>query len=168
MQPRAVEAEPLTAPADDLDTDARTRPRVQVVSLCLCAGATGAVVAAVRLPWFGSPADLAAPEKSADSGDLWRTGLVPGAQSWGYLLIAWSGLLAVTALFAALACVLFPPGPRRQLNRLLLGLGVASSILIALVVAELTTSAQYDLVSYAHSDWGAWAGLGLAVASSVG
>jgi hypothetical protein len=166
MQPSAAEAGPLTARVDELDTS-RTRPRVQVVPLCLCAGAAGAIVAAAHLPWFGSLADPSVPEKSAVSGDLWSTGLVPGAQSWGYLLVAWSGLLAVVALFAALACALVRPRRRRPLNRLLLGLGVASLVLVALVVAELTTSAQFDLVSYAHSDWGAWTGLGLAVVSSV-
>jgi hypothetical protein len=167
MRPRTIEAEPPTAPADDLDTSA-THPRVQVGSLCLCAGAAGAIVAAAHLPWFGSIADPSVPEKSAVSGELWGTGLVPGAQSWGYLLVAWSGLLAVMALLAALACALGRSRRRWPLSRVLLGLGVASLVLVALVMAELTTSAQFDLVSYAHADWGAWIGLGLAVVSSVG
>ena len=117
---------------------------------------------------FGSLSDPAVPEKSAVSGELWRTGLVPGAQSWGYLLVAWSAMLALFALLGALACRF--PRPRRQwpMSRLLLCLGVASLILVALVLAELTRSAQFDLVSYAHSDWGAWIGLSLAVVSSVG
>jgi hypothetical protein len=32
-------------------------------------------MAAAHLPWFGSIADPTVPEKSAVSGDLWRTGL---------------------------------------------------------------------------------------------
>ena len=72
------------------------------------------------------------------------------------------------ALFAALACALVRHSRRRPLNRLLLGLGVASLVLVALVMAELTTRAQFDLVAYADADWGAWAGLSLAVVSSVG
>lgn len=108
------------------------------------------------------------PEKSAVSGELWRTGLVPGAQSWGYLLISCSALLAVWALFGALACA--RPHPRRYwpMNDLLLSVGVGSMILLALVLAELTASAQFDMASYAHSDWGAWLGVSLAVVCTSG
>jgi hypothetical protein len=163
-----TEAGSPTISAKGSDLSERTHPRVQVVFLCVCAAASGAMVAAAHLPWFGSLSDSSVPEKSAVSGELWRTGLVPGAQTWGYLLIAWSALLAAVALIAALACALLRPRNQRPLRRLLMYVGVASLVLVALVLPELTTSAQFDLVSYAHPDWGAWIGLGLAVVSSVG
>jgi len=146
----------------------RTHPRVQVILLCICTASSGAMVVATHLPWFGSLSDNSVPERSAVSGELWRTGLVPGTQSWGYLLVAWSALLGVLALFAALACALDSPRRHWPLSRILLCPGVAALVLVALVLAELNTSAQFDLVSYAHPDWGAWIGLGLAVVSSVG
>jgi hypothetical protein len=154
------------------DTDGaanrHTHPRVQVLSLCVCAAGAGAIVADTHLPWWGSLTDPTVPEKSAVSGELWRTGLVPGAQSWGYLLVAWSALLAVLALLGALACARSHSRRHWPMSGLLLCLGVGCLILVALVVAELTASAQFDLVSYAHADWGGWLGISLAVVSSAG
>jgi hypothetical protein len=164
----AVEVGSPTTSVKVSDLSVRTRPSVQVLSLLVCAAASGTTVAAAHLPWFGSPSDGSVPEYSAVSGQLWRTGLAPGAQSWGYLLVSWSALLAVSALLAALACVLLRLRSQRRVGRLLMCIGVASLLLVALVLAELTTSAQFDLDSYAHLDWGAWTGLSLTVVSSVG
>jgi hypothetical protein len=125
-------------------------------------------VAATHLPWFGSLSDASVPEFNAVSGALWRTGLVPASQNWGYLLISWSLLVAFLALLSALACALVRLRCSGFVDRLLSVLGVASLILVALVVAEVTTSAQFDMASYAHPDWGAWIGLALAVVSSLG
>jgi hypothetical protein len=105
---------------------------------------------------------------SGVSGDLWRTGLVPASQSWGYLIAAWSVLLVVLALLGAIACALPRPRNRWPMGGFLLCIAVASVVLIALVVAELTSHAQFDLVSYADADWGAWFGLGLVLVSSAG
>lgn len=153
---------------NDPASRARTHPRVQVLSLCVCAAGAAATAAAAHLPWFGSLADASVPEFSAVSGLLWRTGLVPGSQSWGYLVVAWSALLTTLALLGMLACTLRRSRQTWPMNGLLLCLGAASLVLVALVSAELTTSAQFDLVSYAPPDWGAWLGLGLAVVSSLG
>jgi uncharacterized membrane protein YhaH (DUF805 family) len=168
MHSRLAEAEPQTASSDDLDANGRTRPRVQVLSLCVCAAAAGAIVATLHLPWFGSPGDPSVQQFSAVSPELWRTGLVPAAQSWGYLITAWSILLVVLALVDAIVCALRRPHDRRRMSGFLLCLAIASVLLMALVLAELTSRAQFDLVSYAPSDWGAWIGLGLAVVSSAG
>ena len=81
-------------------------------------------MATVHLPWFGSLGNQAVPEFSAVSGDLWRTGLVPGAQSWGYLIIGWSILLVVLALVAAIACVLRRPHGRWPMSGFLLVSGI--------------------------------------------
>jgi hypothetical protein len=162
-----AEAEPQTTSSDSW-THSRTRPGVQVLSLCLCAAAAGAIVPALHLPWFGSLGDPSVPQFSAVSGELWRTGLVPSAQSWGYLITAWSILLVVLALVAAVTCGLRRPFTGWPTSGWLLCLAVASGVQMALVLAELTSRAQFDLVSYAHSDWGAWIGLGLAVVSSAG
>jgi hypothetical protein len=168
MHSRLSQLEPQARSSDVLGADGRTRPRVQVVSLSVCAGAAGAVLASLHLPWFGSLGDPTVVQFSAVSGDLWRTGLVPASQSWGYLIAAWSALLVVLALLAAIACAL--PRPRNQwpMSGVLLCIAVASVMLIALVLAEVTSHAQFDLVSSAPADWGAWLSLGLAVVSSAG
>jgi hypothetical protein len=144
-----------------------------VVSLGICAAASGAIVAAAHLPWFGDLAgDPTVPQFSALSGELVPprspSGLVPGTQSWGYLLVSWSALLTVAAVSAAFACGVLGSRQPRRVKRLLTVVGVASLILVALVVPELLTTVRFDLVSYAHSDWGALVGLGLAVMSSLG
>jgi uncharacterized BrkB/YihY/UPF0761 family membrane protein len=164
---RVAESEWRTE-SPELDAEGHTRPRVQVLSLCVCAVAAGAIVAAVHLPWFGSVGNDSVPKFSAISGALWRTGLVPGSQDWGYLVVAWSALLVVGALVAAFACAFRRSHSRPPLSGLLLCLALASVVLVAIVLAELSASAQFDLVSYAPSDWGAWIGLGLAVVSSFG
>jgi hypothetical protein len=138
------------------------------MSLSVCAAAAGAIVATLHLPWFGSLGDPTVQQFSAVSGDLWRTGLVPASQSWGYLIAAWSLLLVVLALLGAIACALPRPRNRWPVSGFLLCIAVASVVLIALVLAELTSHAQFDLVSYADADWGAWFSLGLAVVSSAG
>jgi formate hydrogenlyase subunit 4 len=125
-------------------------------------------VATLHLPWFGSPGDPTVQQFSAVSGELWRTGIVPASQGWGYLIAAWSVLLVVLALLAAIVCVLRSPRNRSPMGGLLLCIAVASVLLVALVLAELTSRAQFDLVSYAHADWGAWISLGLALVSSAG
>lgn len=62
-----------------------------------------AFVAATNLPWFGAfISDNPEPHHSAVSvtplpPDA-HTGSVPGTQSWGHLLVAWSALLGVLAL----------------------------------------------------------------------
>ncbi len=125
-------------------------------------------MAAVHLPWFGSLGDESVPQFTAVSETLWRHGPVPGAQDWGYLIAAWSVLIVVWALGAAFACAFGGARNRVPIGPLLLGLAIASVVAIVMVVAEMTASAQFDLVSYAHTDWGAWIGLSLAVMSSLG
>jgi len=46
--------------------------------------------------------------------------------------------------------------------------GVASLVLVALIVPELAASKRFDEVVSVGADWGAFAGLGLAVLSSFG
>jgi hypothetical protein len=150
-----------------VEPNRRTHPSVQVLLLCLCGAAAGGIVPTLRLPWFGTPTDSTVRTFSAVSEELWRSGLVPAAQSWGYLIAAWSLLLVVLALVGASTRALFRSHDRWPMSGFLACLGVVSVVLIALVLAEVTTRAQFDLVSSANSDWGAWTGLGLAVTSSV-
>ena len=68
-----------------------------------------AVTAAAHLPWFGPFAnDGPEPQYSAVSAYLVPpgspAGMVPGTQSWGYLIVALSILLAVAAAALALVC----------------------------------------------------------------
>jgi hypothetical protein len=171
MGARATEAEAPSAAARIARDPDRTHPRVQVVPLCLCAAASAGVAAATRLPWFGSiSGDPTAPEYSAVSPVLRSpnvpAGLLPGTQGWGWLLVAWSALLAVTAVVAAVACAARGARHARGVRRLLLGVGVGSLVLVALVASELTGRVQFDLVSFVGFDWGELVGLGLALASS--
>ncbi len=92
----------------------------------------------------------------------------PGTQSWGYLLVAWSALLTVLAVTAIAACVLSRHRRRGSLNVLLLSVGTASLVLIALIVPEFTARVQTDLVSFVGFSWGAMVGLGLAVVAASG
>ena len=148
-----------------------THVSVQIVPLCICALASSAFVAATHLPWFGSFGDQSTTPFSAISEDLVPpgspAGLVPGTQSWGYLLAAWSTLCAVMAVVAACACVVNrhrnPPAVRRTL----VGVGLATLVLIALCIPELLVRVPFDEVTLG-SDWGAAVGLGLALLSSFG
>lgn len=112
------------------------------------------------------------PQYSAVSGLLGPPNsparLVPGTQSWGYLLVSWSALLAISAMVVALACGASRGQGSRLLGRFLVGLGVASLILVALVVSDLVTSVPFDMASHANSDWGALVGLVLAALASTG
>jgi hypothetical protein len=153
-----------------------THVRVQVVPLCICVVASIAfVAAATNLPWFGdSTTNPAAPQYSAVSASgLYvppgsSAGLSPGTQSWGYLMVACSVLLTVLALIAVAACAISRHGHRQGLHGLLLWVGVASLVLIALVVPEFTARVQTDLASFVSFSWGAIVGLLLAVlAASV-
>jgi hypothetical protein len=160
-------AAPIAPTPDARDLD-RTHPRVQVVPLFLCAVASAAVAAAAHLPWFGSIAgDPTAPEYAAVSPIL-PAGLLPGTQGWGFLLVAWSALLAVLAVVAAVVCAARGARHPRGVRRLLTGVGVGSLVLVALVAAELSGRVRFDLVSFVGFDWGALAGLGLALLSSFG
>jgi hypothetical protein len=174
MSSWASGADDLIAPAHASPRSGRTHTRVQVIPLCICAGATSAFVVATNLPWFGSISNNnPEPQYSAVSETLVRSdspaGLVPGNQSWGYLLAAWSALLAVLAVAAVVACVLSRHRNARGLSRLLVCVGVASLVLVALVVPELTARVPFDGPSNTVGfDWGAVVGLGLAVLASVG
>lgn len=172
MSSRATEADGLIAPARDSGQSGRTHARVQVIPLCLCAVASSAFVAATNLPWFGSlSSGNPEPEYSAVSRVLVPpgspAGLVPGTQSWGYLLAAWSAVPAFLAVVAVLACVVGRHRDGRDLSRLLFCVGIASLVLVALVVPELMATVPYD-ESSVGSDWGAIVGLGLAVLSTTG
>jgi len=163
----------LTTSTQDADVRARTHPRVQVISLCICAGAALAFVAATNLPWFGAfVSDNPEPQYSALSVSSVlpsaQAGLVPGTQSWGYLLVAWSALLAALAVASTVACVLGRHRKARGLSRLLLCVGGASLVLVALVLPELRAKVLYDEASTIGVDWGAVVGLALAVIASIG
>lgn len=172
MSAQATEVAAPTAVTRTSEQGARTHKSVQVLPLCLCALSSVAVAAATHLPWFGSiPGDPTVPEYSAVSPLLVPpdapAGLVPGTQSWGYLVVAWSVLLGVTAVVAVVACVVCARRPR-AVGRMLVAVGVGSLVLVGLVAAELFASVRFDLDSFAHSDWGALVGLGLAVLASGG
>jgi hypothetical protein len=152
----------------------RTHVRVQIIPLIVCALASSAFVAAANLPWFGFvgtgiPSDhysALAPELAPPRSGL--TGLIPGSQSWGFLLVAWSVLVAGLALGAVIACARNPLSQVRRLNRLLLSVALASLVLISLVVLELTAKVHFGDGPIIGYDWGAIVGLGLAVVSSIG
>jgi hypothetical protein len=164
----------LTTPGHGTDVGGATHARVQVISLSLCAGAALAFIAATNLAWFGAlGSDNPEPQYSALSVRSLapgpQAGLVPGTQSWGYLLVAWSALLAALAVVAAAVICLRDRRQRgRRLNRLLLCVGCASLVLVAMVIPELRVNVYYDWVSSVGFDWGALVGLGLAVLGSIG
>jgi hypothetical protein len=163
----------LFAPAQGSVDKRRTHARVQVIPLFICAAASSAFIPATNLPWFGAfSSDNPAPQYSAVSGLLVPPGspaaLVPGTQSWGYLLVAWSALLAALAVVAAVACVLSRNRIARGLSGLLICVGIASLVLVALVVPELIARVPFDQELFLGFDWGAIVGLGLAVLSSFG
>jgi len=171
--PWASGVKDLTTSMQRADVRGRTHGRVQVISLCLCAAAALSLIAATNLPWFGAfVSDGPEPQYSALSvislppGP--EAGLVPGTQSWGYLLVAWSALLGALAVAAILVRALRRNREGRGLSRLLLCVGGASLVLVALVIPELGVKVFYDEVSTVGSDWGAVVGLGLAVFASIG
>lgn len=150
-----------------------TRVRVQIVPICICVVASVAfVLSASNLPWFGG-SDPSIPRFSAISASgLYvspgsSAGLAPGTQSWGYLMVAWSLLLVVLALIAAVACAVRRRSHRRGPHGLLLCVGVVSLVLIALVIPESMAHVQTDLVSFASFSWGTILGLGLALLAAV-
>ena len=173
MASRASGVKGPPASAEGADVGGRTHARVQVISLCLCAGGAVAFLAATNLPWFGAFAsENPVPQYSALSVTSvlpnGQAGLVPGTQSWGYLLVAWSALLAALAVAATVVCALGRRRSARDLSRLLLCVGGASLVLIALVVPELGAKVLFDEASSVGADWGAAVGLGLAVLASIG
>jgi hypothetical protein len=174
VNPQAAERAIRIDPAVETDRNTQTHARVQLIPLAVCAMASAAMVPATHLAWFGSlNGDLTVPRYGAISGMLVPpsspAGLVPGTQSWGYLLIFWSAVVAVLAVVAAFSRVLLRARRSRGVSGLLATVGVASLILMALVVAELMTSVPFDLAqSHASADWGAIVGLGLALVSSIG
>lgn len=172
MSARATDAAAPIASRRVARGSGRTHPSVQVVPLCLCAAASAAVIAATHLPWFGSIAqDPSVPEYTAVSSMLTppssAAGLVPGTQDWGSLLVAWSALLAVTAVVAAVAGAALGVRHARGVGRLLMSVGVGSLVLVALLVPELFVRVRFDLDSFVGFDWGALVGLVLAVVSSL-
>jgi hypothetical protein len=82
-------------------------------------------------------------------------------------LVAWSALLTVLAVIAVAACVLSRHRRRGGVN-VLLSVGIASLVLIALIIPEFTARVQFDLVSFVGFSWGAMVGLGLAVVAASG
>lgn len=165
-----TEADGVVAAERDRGSCSRTRVRVQVIPLCICALASSGFVAATNLPWFG---DLSStnptPEFSAVSrGEFPSEGFGPGTPDWGHLLVAWSTLVTILAVVAITACAMGHGRYRRELDRLLLWVGIASLALIALVVPEFTARVPFDMASFVGFSWGAIVGLGLAVVSSVG
>jgi peptidoglycan/LPS O-acetylase OafA/YrhL len=151
-----------------------THPRVPVVWLCVTVLAAFAVVPTTHLPWFGPFSnDGVLPQFNAVSGYLVPpgspAGLVPGTQSWGYLIEAWSLLLAGLATSAAVACAVSRRRRRhRHLRGLLLAVGVASLILVALVTAEFVPHVPFDGPATLGFSWGTLIGLALALASAIG
>jgi hypothetical protein len=175
MSSRAPQAECLIAPPKGSSENGHTRVRVQVIPLCICAVASSAFVAATNLPWFGDlSSGNGSPQYSAVSASGLYTppgsqaALGPGTQGWGYLLVAWSALLTVLAVTAIAACVVSRHRRRGSLNVMLLSVGTASLVLIALIVPEFTARVQTDLVSFVGFSWGAMVGLGLAVVAASG
>lgn len=140
----------------------------------MAAVASSALVAATHLPWFGPFSnDGVDPQYSAISGVLVSpgspAGLVPGTQHWGYLMVAWSVLLAGLAVVAAVSCA----ASRRfrcvrGLSHVLLSVAIVSLILIALVVLEFVPRVPFDGPDTQGFSWGTIVGLGLAVLSSIG
>jgi hypothetical protein len=171
----APQAEPLSALPKVSGQNGRTRVRVQVVPLCICVVASMAFVASTNLPWFGDLSnDNPTTQFSALSASGLYTppgspaGLGPGTRNWGHLLVAWSVLLTGLAVIAVAACVLSRHRRRGGLNGLLLSVGIASLVLIALVIPEFTGRVQFDMASFVGFSWGAVVGLGLAVIAAVG
>lgn len=134
-----------------------------VISLCICATASGA-------SWLSHVCLGSEPSQETrwslttvqSLENLYPSsppaGLVPARK------VSLGLLVAIPLGFGgdgALACP-------RALSRLLLGLGVASPILVALVVPESITRVPFDEASYAEIDWGPIADLGSAVLSSIG
>lgn len=175
MSSGAPQAVRLITPPQGSSENGHTRVRVQVIPLCICAVASSAFVAATNLPWFG---DLSSGNGSPQYSAVSASGLYappgsqadfgPGTQGWGYLLMAWSALLTVLAVTAIAACVVSRHRRRGGLNVLLLSVGIASLVLIALTVPEFTAKVQTDLVSFVGFSWGAIVGLGLAVVAASG
>jgi hypothetical protein len=175
MSSWAPQAERLIATPKGSSENGHTRVRVQVVPLCICAVASSAFVSATNLPWFGdlSSGNGSLQYSAVSASGLYappgsQTALRPGTQSWGYLLVAWSALLTVLAVTAIAACVVSRHRRRAGLNVLLLSVGIASVVLIALIVPEFTARVQTDLVSFVGFSWGAMVGLGLAVVAASG
>jgi hypothetical protein len=164
--------EDLVAPAERWDDASRTRPRVQVVWLSVCALSSLALAAATHLPWFGSPANEVEPEYSAVSGFLVPpgspAGVIPGTQNWGYLIVAASILLAASAAVAAIVCAFSGRiRHRRGLSHALAAVGTLSLLLVLVVALEFTPRVPFDGPATLGFDWGTILGLGLAVLSSV-
>jgi hypothetical protein len=160
--------------ASHWDEEPRTHPRVQVISLFVCALASFTLVPVTHVPWFGPFSNTAVePQYSAVSGVLVPpgspAGMVPGTQSWGYLLIAWSALLAGLAVAALCICT-FSRRFRyvRGASHLLVAVGIAALILVALVVAEFVPRVPFDGPDTLGFSWGAILGLVLAVVSAIG
>ena len=175
MSSWAPQAERWVARPKRSGENGRTRVRVQVIPLCICGVASSAFVAATNLPWFGdlSSGDPSPQFSAVSASGIYAppgspAGLGPGTQTWGYLLVAWSVLLTVLAVIAVAACVLSRHRHRAGPNGFLLGVGIASLVLIALVTAEFTGRVQYDMASFTGFSWGAFVGLGLAVVAASG
>ena len=156
------------------DEERRTHPRVQVISLFVAVVASSALVAATHLPWFGPfSSDGVNPHYSAVSGVLVPpgspAGLVPGTQKWGYVIIAWSVLLAGLALVAAVSVcressLPTRPGPRPPPC-------VRGHRVIDPDSARRARTRAASSVRRAGQlgfSWGTVVGLALAVASSIG
>jgi hypothetical protein len=169
MPHSATETNDLVAPPKA--SGYMTHVSVQIIPLCICALASSALVAATHLPWFGNFGDQSTQPFSAISGDLVPpgspAGLVPGAQSWGFLLVAWSTMCAVMAVVAACACVVNRHRNPQAVRRFMVGVGFASLVLVALCVSELLVRVPFDEVTLG-SDWGAMVGVGLAAVCSFG
>jgi hypothetical protein len=165
--------EDLVAPAERWDDGGRTRPGVQVAWLSVCATSSLALASATHLPWFGSPAnDGVEPQYSAVSGFLVPpgspAGVVPGTQSWGYVIIAVSILLAASAAAAAVVCARSRRFRRmRGLSHALAAVGMVSVLLAVVVALEFVPRVPFDGPATLGFDWGTILGLGLAVLSCV-
>jgi NO-binding membrane sensor protein with MHYT domain len=132
-----------------------------------------ALAAATHLPWFGSATnDGVEPHYSAVSGFLVPpgspAGVVPGTQNWGYLIVAVSMLLAVSAAATAAVCA-FSRRFRdlRTLSHALAAVATVSALLVAVVALEFVPRVPFDGPATLGFDWGTILGTGLAVLSSI-
>jgi hypothetical protein len=163
----------LVGESGQWDEEPRIHPRVQVVSLFICALASFTLIPVTHLPWFGPFSDTAVePQYSAVSGVLVPPGslggIVPGTQNWGYLLIAWSAFLAGLGVVALCVCAVSRRFRYvRGVSHLLVAVGIAALILLALVVAQFVPRVPFDGPDTLGFSWGTILGFGLAVVSAI-
>jgi len=147
--------------------------RLHVVSLGLCGLAAAGCGATTVLPWFGLPTPGGPPDPrfSALSGALatppfGSANLAPATEKWGYLLVAWSALVAGMDVVAIITFVRNRKREGRRVTALLICVAAAAFVLIALVIAEFTAKIPWGDGPPISWDMGALFGLLLAVLSA--